>query len=110
MKQKEIWMADLNPTIGSEQSGIWPVVILSGNALNDHMPIVIVAPLSSKIKNYKGHPVLSPDKSNGLEAPSEILLFQIKSISKIRLQQKLGEISEMTFKSCLVTINDLLKY
>ena len=54
MKQREIWMADLNPTKGSEQAGIRPVVILSGNALNDHMPVVIVAPLSTKIKNYKG--------------------------------------------------------
>ncbi|HQX45452.1 MAG TPA: type II toxin-antitoxin system PemK/MazF family toxin [Saprospiraceae bacterium] len=38
MKEREIWFADLNPTKRSEQAGIRPVVILSGNALNDHLP------------------------------------------------------------------------
>lgn len=45
MKQCEIWYANLNPTKGSEQAGLRPVVILSGNLLNQYLPIVIVAPL-----------------------------------------------------------------
>ncbi len=110
MKQREIWMADLNPTKGSEQTGIRPVVILSGNALNDHMPVVIVAPLSTKIKNYKGHPILTPDNMNGLKSRSEIILFQIKSISKLRLHKKIGEIPVMAYDLCVKTLNDLFKY
>jgi mRNA interferase MazF len=52
MRQGEIWYADLNPVKGSEQAGFRPVVILSGNLLNENLPIVIVAPLTTKIKNY----------------------------------------------------------
>jgi mRNA interferase MazF len=47
MKQREIWLVDLNPVKGSEQRGIRPVVIVSGNAMNDNLQICIVCPLSS---------------------------------------------------------------
>ena len=54
MKQREIWITDLNPVKGSEQRGISPVVVLSGNAMNSNLDVCIVCPLSSKIKNYAG--------------------------------------------------------
>ncbi len=110
MRQREIWFADLNPTKGSEQAGIRPVVILSGNALNDHMPVIIIAPLSAKVKNYKGNPVLTPTKTNGLKSDSEIILFQIKSIAKLRLKKKIGEIEPAVLLECIKTVNDLLKF
>ena len=46
MKQREIWLADLNPVKGSEQRGVRPVVILSGNSMNANLDICIVCPLS----------------------------------------------------------------
>jgi mRNA interferase MazF len=58
MKQREIWRADLNPVKGSEQKGIRPVVIISGNAMNDNLGICIICCLSLKIKNYAGCLVL----------------------------------------------------
>jgi len=54
MKQKDIYLADLNPTKKNEQSGIRPVVIISGDTMNDNLGIVIVCPLTSSIKNYTG--------------------------------------------------------
>lgn len=47
MKQQEIWYANLGPIEGREQNGIRPVVIVSGNNLNDHSDLKIVCPLSS---------------------------------------------------------------
>ncbi|MCB9310089.1 MAG: type II toxin-antitoxin system PemK/MazF family toxin [Lewinellaceae bacterium] len=41
MQKGEIWMADLNPILGTEQSGHRPVVIISGNAMNSHFDMVI---------------------------------------------------------------------
>jgi mRNA interferase MazF len=90
MKQGEIWLTDLNPVKGSEQSGTRPVVILSGNLLNKHLPLVICCPLTSKIKNYKGNIVLKPNSDNKLTQDSEILLFHIRSLSKDRLLRKIG--------------------
>ena len=64
MKQGEIWYADLNPTKGREQAGLRPVLITSGNLLNEHLPIVIVMPLTTKIKNYTICYILQIKESN----------------------------------------------
>lgn len=110
MKQGEIWYADLNPVKGSEQAGFRPVVILSGNLLNTHLPVVIVAPLTSKVKNYKGNPILDPTKENGLKSKSELLVFHIRSMSKDRLIKRAGAIEKAELTQAVTTLNDLLTY
>ncbi len=97
MRKGEIWLAQLNPVKGKEQSGLRPVVILSGNAMNDHFDLVISCPLSTKIKNFPGNIILKPNRKNGLAEKSEVIVFQIRTISKERLISKLGllEIEEM---------------
>ncbi|MBN2814762.1 MAG: type II toxin-antitoxin system PemK/MazF family toxin [Bacteroidales bacterium] len=110
MKQGEIWLADLNPVKGSEQGGLRPVVIMSGNLLNSYLPVVIAAPLTSKVKRYKGNPVIKPSKVNGLEYESELLVFQIRSISKDRLVKKQGSVNRAELEEAIKTLNDLLKY
>ena len=110
MKQGEIWYANLNPSKGSEQAGLLPVVILSGNLLNQHLNIVIVAPLTTKVKNYKGNPVLSPTKVNGLKIESEILVFHVRSVSKDRLTRKMGSVEPFHLELSIKTLNDILKY
>ena len=110
MNQGEIWQANLNPYKGSEQGGFRPVIILSGNLLNRHLPVVITAPLTTKIKKYKGNPVLKPSKTNGLSNESELLVFHIRSISKDRLVKKIGNIDPDELELAIKTLNDLLKY
>jgi len=110
MRQGEIWNANLNPSKGSERAGFRPVVILSGNLLNQHLNVVIVAPLTTKIKNYKGNPVLNPDTLNGLKKESELLVFHIRSVSKDRLVKKLGSISKTEITTAIKTLNEILKY
>tara|TARA_R110000868_G_scaffold312358_3_gene573283 strand:+ start:242 stop:574 length:333 start_codon:yes stop_codon:yes gene_type:complete len=110
MRQGEIWRVNLNPSVGSEQGGLRPVVIISGNALNENLNIVIVCPLTSKLKNYKGNIVLQPNTDNGLNLPSEILNFHVRSISKNRLVKKLGSISEKDLELTKKGLNEILKY
>jgi mRNA interferase MazF len=110
MNQGEIWQADLNPYKGSEQGGFRPVVILSGNLLNKHLPVVVTAPLTTKIKNYKGNPVLNPTSENGLTDVSELMIFHIRSVSKDRLVKKIGRITKEELATAVKTLNDLLKY
>ena len=110
MKQGEIWYANLNPTKGSEQAGMRPVVVLSGNLLNQHLPIVIVVPLTTKIKKYKGNPVLLPSATNGLPSESEMLVFHIRSVSKDRLVRKVGDIEADQLDRAMKTLNDILRY
>ncbi|MFM1810957.1 MAG: putative growth inhibitor, PemK-like protein [Bacteroidota bacterium] len=94
MKQGEIWYTDLNPVKGSEQAGFRPVIIVSGNLLNQHANVVICIPLTTQIKNYHGNLVLDPSPTNGLSAKSEGLTLHVRSISKARLVQRLGNISK----------------
>lgn len=92
--QKEIWMADLEPVVGSEQGGTRPVIIISGPSMNAHYPVVFICPLTSKIKAYKGCPIIQPDKNNKLKVVSQAIPFQIRTIAKLRLKKKVGFISE----------------
>ncbi len=110
MKQGEIWYADLNPTKGSEQSGFRPLVILSGDLLNEFMNVVITCPLTTKVKNYKGNVVLLPDDKNKLTQESEILVFHIRSVSKKRLVRKIGEITNDELNLLKQGLEDILRY
>ena len=110
MKQCEIWYANLNPGKGSEQQGFRPVVIISGNMLNQYLQVVIACPLTTKIKNYKGNLVLEPNDENGLSEKSEIMTFHIRSVSKDRLVKKIGRISEEQLKQLKVGLDDILRY
>jgi mRNA interferase MazF len=110
MKQGDIWLANLNPGKGSEQAGERPVVIISGNMLNQYLPIVIVCPLTFKIKNYKGNLVIQPEKNNGLKVPSEVLTFHIRSVSKDRLISKTGNIGPEQLAQIKKGLDDILRY
>lgn len=110
MNQCEIWFANLSPIEGSEQEGFRPVVIISGNMLNKHLKIVIACPLTTKIKNYKGNVVLTPTKENGLSKTSEILTFHVRSISKDRLEKKIGNITNKELTQLKQGIEDILRY
>lgn len=110
MKQGEVWDMYLNPVQGSEQSGRRPAVILSGNLMNKHLKVVIVCPLTTKIKNYKGNVILTPNEINGLTQESEILTFHIRSVSKERLKHKIGSISSDQLTVIKQGLDDILRY
>ena len=108
--QKEIWMADLNPVVGSEQSGIRPVIIISGTSMNTHYSVVIICPLTSKIKPYRGCPVISPDKINNLEAASQAIPFHVRTISKMRLTKKIGSVTDAELEDIKQGLEIFLNY
>lgn len=110
MKQGEIWNAILDPIEGSEQAGFRPVVIISGNLLNDHARLVICCPLTTKVKNYHGNVVLAPDAKNGLKQASEILTFHVCSLSRDRLKKQVGKISKEELGKIKICLNDILRY
>ena len=110
MKQREIWWADLNPVKGSEQRGVRPVVVISGNAMNDNLEIGIVCPLSTKIKNLAGCLILQKNTVSGLDYDSEVLTFQVRTISRERLTKKIGEITVAELNKIKQGLNEILMY
>lgn len=95
MNRGEIYYADLSPVIGSEQGGYRPIVVLQNNKGNKYSTTVIVAPISSKItKNtLPTHVIIETDF---LEKKSVVLLEQIRTIDKKRIDEKIGELSLLT--------------
>lgn len=78
--------------------------------MNDHFDLVIVCPLSSKIKNFIGGLLLNPNQSNGLSQPSEVLTFHVRNISKNRLIKKMGKLSPSEMEVVIENLNKILKY
>lgn len=97
VQRGDIFYANLNPVIGSEQGGIRPVLILQNDIGNKYSPTTIVAAITSRIKKAKlpTHVELSSAKYN-LEKDSVILLEQIRTIDKRRLKEKITHLDEET--------------
>jgi mRNA interferase MazF len=95
VKRGFIFYADLSPVVGSEQGGFRPVLVIQNNVGNKYSPTVIVAAITSHIEKAKlpTHVELSAVE-HGLEKDSVILLEQIRTIDKQRLQQKITELDE----------------
>ena len=110
MLQKEIYLADLEPTKGKEQKGKRPVVLISGNTMNENFDVCIICPISSKIKNYAGSVKLEKNKTNKLDEDSEILAFQVRTIAKDRMIKKIGEITDQQLKDIFYALNEVLYY
>ena len=90
IKRGDIYYANLNPVIGSEQCGIRPVLIISNDIGNKHSPTVIVAAITSRVQTIAKLPThTTVNDFKGLDKDSVILLEQIRTIDKQRLQEYL---------------------
>lgn len=89
----DLYYADLGQGIGSEQEGYRPVVIIQNNAGNKHSPTVIIAAITSKVgvkPKLPTHYFINAE--DGLELPSVILLEQLRTIDKRRLEKYIGHL------------------
>ena len=91
----DMYYADLGQGIGSEQEGYRPVVIIQNNAGNKHSPTVIIASITSKVgvkPKLPTHYFINAE--DGLELPSVILLEQLRTIDKRRLEKYIGHLKK----------------
>ena len=88
----DIYYANLEPHLGSEQGGIRPVLVLQNDIGNLHSPTTIVAAVTAK-QTKKSLPVHMPISAYMLRTDSTLLLEQIRTIDKCRLKAYLGSIS-----------------
>ena len=91
----ELYRADLNPVQGCEQGGLRPVLILQNNMGNRYSPTVIVAAITSRTSKARlpTHICLTQGEG-GLLKDSVVLLEQLRTIDKARLQGRLGILEE----------------
>lgn len=99
IKRGEIYFAQLNPVIGSEQGGIRPVVVVQNDIGNQYSPTTIILAITSQINKAKlpTHIELKA-VDYGLEKDSVILAEQIRTIDKTRLKQRIASLNEATMQ------------
>ena len=91
IKRGDIYYAELNPVVGSEQGGIRPVLIISNDIGNSHSPTVIIAAITGRTQTKAKLPTHTEVKDvEGLDRDSIILLEQIRTIDKQRLKNHMG--------------------
>lgn len=93
-KKWEIYRANLEPVIGSEQGKSRPVIIISRNEINDLLNIVNVLPITTRKAGRQIYPneTLLDEGEFGLPHESVVLCYQVRTLDKQRLSQKFGEI------------------
>lgn len=91
MKRGDIYFANLDPVIGSEQGGVRPVLIIQNDLGNRFSPTVIILPLTSRMGKapLRTHVPITPPQG-GVRRPSIILCEQVRTLEKSRLRQFLG--------------------
>ncbi|MCB9076408.1 MAG: type II toxin-antitoxin system PemK/MazF family toxin [Anaerolineaceae bacterium] len=100
MKRGDIFEARLNPTEGSEQAGVRPVVIVSRDAINKNSSVIVVVPLTKATNVERNYPnnVTIAQGEGGLTFESVLLGGQVRAISKSRLLQQRGTLSTETMR------------
>ncbi|RXT50468.1 growth inhibitor PemK [Bosea sp. Tri-44] len=102
VKRGEIWLAALDPTIGSEIQKTRPCLVISPPEIHDHLRTVIVAPMTSGSRPAGFRVPVQFQGVDGL-----ILLEQSRALDKQRLRKKLGSISDATLGQVLQTLREL---
>ena len=97
IRRNEIYYAELDPVIGSEQGGLRPVLILQNDTGNKHSPTTIVAAITSRQSKSK-LPTHVPIQAIGLARNSIVLLEQIRTIDKARLREHVGQLDDLTME------------
>jgi mRNA interferase MazF len=93
VKQFEIWIADLNPRMGTEAGKIRPVIIVQTDLLNKEHPSTIVCPITTNVKPDLEILRVHLKKSKfGLKEDCDIMIDQVRAIDNKRLVKKVGEV------------------
>jgi mRNA interferase MazF len=102
VKRFDVFLVNLDPTIGSEIKKTRPCVIVSPEEMNRNIATVIIAPMTTKGKAYPTRVVCQFQGKDG-----QIVLDQIRTIDKTRLVKKLGQISQDEQKLVLDTLAEM---
>ena len=98
VKRGYIFFADLSPVVGSEQGGVRPVLVIQNDVGNRYSPTVIIAAITSQIDKAKlpTHVEINAAEYH-LDRDSVVLLEQIRTIDKQRLQKKITELDAVSY-------------
>jgi mRNA interferase MazF len=103
----DIYWADLNPVIGSEQGGLRPVLILSHNVFNERSGTVIAVALSSQPQRA-GYPLTFELTDEKLPKKSWVKISQIRTLSVERIRKKISKVSDEELAIIVEGLNEII--
>src|SRR5574339_436875 len=94
MRRGDVFDARLNPTEGSEQAGVRPVIVVSRDAINQYSSVIVAVPVTSAENVRRTYPnnLFIPAGQGGLTADSVVLGGQVRAIAKTRLLRQRGSL------------------
>lgn len=102
VRRFEVYLVNLDPTIGSEIQKTRPCLVISPDEINAHIATIIVAPMTTKGRDYPTRVACQFQGKSG-----QIVLDQIRTIDKVRLVKKLGKINVETQKKVFSVLAEL---
>lgn len=107
-RRGEIWLVGLDPTLGREQAGVRPVLILSVDQFNSSAAeLVTVLPITSKPRALRTRIIIKPPEA-GLSMVSYVICEQVRTVSIKRLTKPTGIVSTATMNAVEITVRMLL--
>jgi mRNA interferase MazF len=102
VKRFDVYLVNLDPTLGSEIQKTRPCLIVSPDEMNRHIATVIVAPMTTQGRPY---PTRVACRFQGKDG--QIVLDQLRTVDKVRLIRRLGRVSKSTQKAVLTTLAEM---
>jgi len=99
VRRGDVWLVNLDPTIGSEIQKTRPCLVISPPEMHDHLRTVTAAPMTTGSRPAGFRVALRFQGKDGL-----VLLDQVRTIDKQRLVKKVGQVSQTTLKTTLATL------
>ena len=103
IKQYDIFLISLDPTIGHEIKKVRPCVVISPNEMNDHISTIIIAPMTTRSHSYPTRILIEFEGKKGW-----IALDQIRAIDKKRFLKKLGKLNKEAIYNIKKIIQEML--
>lgn len=102
VRRFEVWLVNLDPMVGSEIQKTRPCLIVSPDELNRNIATVIIAPMTTRGRNY---PTRIPCEFQ--EKSGQVVLDQLRTVGKIRLTKRLGSLSDDEQRTVLHALTEL---
>jgi len=102
MKRFDVYLVNLDPTVGREIKKTRPVLIISPDEMNSHISTIIIAPMTTKGRPYPSRVSCTFQGKKG-----QIVLDQLRTVDKIRLVKKLGRIDKNTGNKALSILKEI---
>jgi mRNA interferase MazF len=100
----DVWLVTLDPTVGSKTRKTRPALVVSPDEMNTHIATVIIAPMTTKGRNYPTRVACTFQGKSG-----EVVLDQLRTVDKTRLVKRLGRLDIATSDAVLATLAEMFE-